>query len=385
MQIYINGRFLTQRTTGVQRYGRETLMALDELLLEQSSGEPQWSLLVPPDAEAPSLQAIDVRRVGRLRGHAWEQLELAIAARRGLLWSFGPTGPLLVRRQVVTMHDAAVYRVPEGFSTQFRAVYSLFMPILARSTPLTMTVSEFSKAELGRTIGLRPERCCVSGEGHEHVFRARADTRILAKHGLRPRRYVLAVSSVTPYKNFELVARALQLLGNADFQVVVAGATNERVFGELGTQSLRQLKLVGYVSDDELRALYENAGLFVFPSRYEGFGLPPLEAMALGCPVIAARAAAIPEVCGDGARYFSPDDPAELAQLVQSLMTQPGELDRLRKHGRAQVERHRWAAAARAHLQAAQRVLGEATVMSLGDPRNRRPAQESTAHTRPVR
>lgn len=363
--IYLNGRFLAQRTTGVQRYGREVLMALDELFATDSS-LPPWTVLVPCGAEHPALSAIPVRQVGRLRGHAWEQLELPLAARDGLLWSFASTGPLAVRRQVVTMHDAAVYRVPEGFSKSFGAFYRLAMPLLARTTPLTMTVSEFSKRELASTVGLRPERCVVSGEGHEHVLKLPRDEGVLAQHGLAHGRYVLAVSSLSPYKNFELVARALALLGDAPFEVVVAGATDPHVFGSLPKATLGRLKLVGYVSDAQLRSLYEHAGLFVFPSRYEGFGLPPIEAMALGCPVIAARTAAVPEVCGEGALYFSPDDAEELASLMRRLMARPHELNALRERGAARAQLHRWGAAARAHLEAARLLQARLQTAGLG-------------------
>jgi hypothetical protein len=358
--IHINGRFLSQRVTGVQRYARETLRALDGLLQKSPADTPQWSLLVPNDAAAPKLSCIEVRKVGKLRGHAWEQFELPWAARKGLLWSFASTGPLAKRRQVVTMHDAAVFRVPEGFGRAFSAAYRVAMPVLAHTTPLTMTVSEFSRQELRDTIGLDGMRCVVSGEGHEHALRPGSDARILERHGLQRGRYVLAVSSLTPYKNFGVMAQALKHLGEVDFQVVVAGATNAGVFGDVDRDKLSQLTLTGYVTDEELRALYENAALFVFPSRYEGFGLPPLEAMALGCPVIAARAAAMPEVCSEGAAYFSPDDPVELAALIKRLMADPAALDALRTAGTAQLERHRWESAARAHLGAAMRVLGRA-------------------------
>ncbi len=354
--VYINGRFLSQRTTGVQRYALEVLLALDALLAAESRAEHTWTLLVPRGVSAPKLDAVAVREVGFLRGHAWEQLELPLAARDGLLWSFGPTGPLWVRNQVVTMHDAAVYRVAESFGRAFRAWYRSSMPLLARRIAHTMTVSEFSRAELHAAIGLSPTSCTVSGEGHEHALRVPADGAILQRHALEPGRYVLAVSSIAPHKNFGLLVDALRFLGEVDFQIVIAGSANARIFGELGA-NLERIKLLGYVSDAELRALYENAGLFVFPSRYEGFGLPPLEAMVHTCPVLAARAGALPEVCGEGARYFSPDDPRELASLITELMSSPRERAALAARGSRELDRHRWSNAAGAHLAVARRLL----------------------------
>jgi glycosyltransferase involved in cell wall biosynthesis len=276
-----------------------------------------------------------------------------------LLWSFGPTGPLLVRNQVVTMHDAAVYRVAESYGRLFRAWYSCSMPLLARRIAHTMTVSEFSRRELHATLGLSPARCTVSGEGHEHALRVPADASILARHALEPGRYVLAVSSIAPHKNFGLLVDALRLLGDVDFQIVIAGTANARIFGDLAAH-LDRIKLLGYVSDGELRALYEHAGLFVFPSRYEGFGLPPLEAMVHACPVLAARAGALPEVCGEGARYFSPDDPRELAALISELMLDPDQRAALVTRGNRELQRHRWSSAAGAHLAVARQLLAAA-------------------------
>ncbi|MFM2416734.1 MAG: hypothetical protein RL385_1457, partial [Pseudomonadota bacterium] len=275
MRIYINGRFLSQRLTGVQRYAREVLEALDHLLAEEPPSGEHWEVLAPYDAKLPSLRAIKARLVGPFRGHAWEQLSLPLAARDGLLWSFGPTGPVLTRRQVVTFHDAAVYRVPEGFSRAFRGLYRLMMPALARQCRHIMTVSHFSRDELIRVLGIPLDRITISGEGHEHVFSISSDAGVIEKHKLSDKPFVLAVSSLAPYKNFSLVLRAVELLAADQFEVVVAGGSNSHIFsrGEK-SEADRGTKFVGYVSDEELRALYERASLFIFPSRYEGFGLP---------------------------------------------------------------------------------------------------------------
>lgn len=350
-KVFINGRFLQQRTTGVQRYAQETLAALDAALASsphQSAFEVV--VLAPEGTPAPVLRAIGFERVGPFSGHLWEQTTLLAATRGQLLLSFGPTGPLLKKQQVVTIHDAAVHVVPQAFSRPFRAWYKLLLPVLVRRTPAVMTVSEFSKRELVRCFGAKEDEVSVSGEGWQHVERMPPDAEVLARHGLVRGKYVLAVSSLTPHKNFAVVAEAVRLLGDSEVRVVVAGATADGVFGAVDARSFDALKLVGYVSDAELSALYENAAAFVFPSLYEGFGLPPLEAMAHGCPVIAARAAAIPEVCGDAALYFAPSDAAELARLMWRLFSSPEERARYAERGRACLARHSWSAAARAHL-----------------------------------
>jgi glycosyltransferase involved in cell wall biosynthesis len=358
-KIYLNGRFLRQRQTGVQRYARETVLALDALLAESRDLDNlDLCLLAPKGEPLPRFARIRTREVGPFQGHVWEQLTLPLASRDGLLWSFAATGPLLRRHQTVTVHDASIRAVPDAFSWKFRVLYGAAIPLLTRNSPQVMTVSEFSRKEVARHFGVNPDALKVSGEGWEHTSRISADQRILMTHGLKPRRYVLAVSSVTPHKNFAVVGRALARLAAEDYRVVIAGEVNARVFGEVSPASMQSVEFVGYVSDAELKALYENAGVFVYPSLYEGFGLPPLEAMACGCPVLASRAASMPEVCGDAALYFEPHDDAALARLIERVMTNDEERSALAARGLAQLEQHSWAGAAKAHMAAMQQALG---------------------------
>jgi glycosyltransferase involved in cell wall biosynthesis len=350
--VLINARFLSQRLTGVQRYAHETLHALDALV---ASGEAPVHLVpiavAPEDARAPELRAIRFERCGPFSGHLWEQTTLFARSRGHLLVSFGPTGPLFKRRQVVTIHDAAVDVVPDTFGRAFRSWYKFLLSRLARRTPAVMTVSDFSRGEIVRSFGARSEAVHVSGEGFEHVFRVPADASVLARHGLEAERYVLLVGSLAPHKNLAIVAEALARLPDYPLPIVVAGGVAPGIFGQLPRDSLRALRLIGYVEDAELRALYENASVFVFPSRYEGFGLPPLEALALGCPVIAARAGAVPEVCGDAVSYFGPDDAGELARLLRQVAENPDARGRWVERGRARLARHGWRGSARKHLE----------------------------------
>jgi glycosyltransferase involved in cell wall biosynthesis len=353
--VYINGKFLDQTLTGVQRYARETLLAMDALIAEgELTPEFDLKLLAPAGVPAPSLRAIEFRNVGTLHGHAWEQLELFRASRDGWLWSFGATGPLLKRRQVVTIHDAAVRAVPDAYDIRFRMLYELMLPVLARRTALVMTVSRFSHGEVVRCFGADPARTHVSGEGWQHALRVESDRSVLAAHGLQPQSYVFAVSSVAPHKNFAAIARAMRRLEQSGrpLSLVIAGENTQGHFGNVDMSALRSANFLGHVSDGQLRALYENAALFVFPSLYEGFGLPPLEAMALGCPVVASSAAAIPEVCGDAAVYFDPRDERALADTMTRLLADSDARAELRARGYARLQHHSWTNCAREHLSA---------------------------------
>jgi len=350
-RLRINGRFLGRSVTGVDRFAGEWLRAVDRL---RQAGDPcaaplDIRLLVPRGVEPPAgLATIPCDVVGRLHGHAWEQLELPVAARDGWLVNLCNSGPLATRRQLVVIHDVATFRVGEAYSRAFRAWYGRMVPWLYRRAGRVATVSRFSRSEMAELFGPRDD-VIVLPEGVDHVRGATADPSILDRHGLRQRPYVLAVSSQSPHKNFSAVVAAVQSIGDAPFDVVVAGGQNPKVFGG-GAPLPDFVRYVGYVSDAELVALYRNAACFVFPSRYEGYGLPPVEAMACGCPVLAARAASMPEVLGEAAIYFDPGDPAELAARLTDLMADASERERRKQLGLNHVEGLKWEVAARCLL-----------------------------------
>jgi glycosyltransferase involved in cell wall biosynthesis len=364
-RVFINARFLTQRVTGVQRYAREVLAALDALVASAPPSEFELEVLAPPGTAPPPLRALPFRAVGPFRGNIWEQATLPVLTQQGLLWSFAATGPIVKARQVVTLHDAAVYAVPEAFTWRFRAWYRVLFRILVARLPLLLTVSEFSRDEIVRHWHCDAAKIRVMLEGWQHLERVPADTRVLERHGLRKGRYVLAVSSPTPNKNFRLIAEAVQRLAGSDFDVAIAGSLDAKVFGSGGAPLASYMKYLGYVSDAELRALYEHAGVFVYPSLYEGFGIPAVEAMASGCPVIASNSASLPEVCRDGARYVSPHDAAGLARAIGELMHDASERARLAARGRAVAERYSWEAAARLNLAAMSAAVGATNMGNL--------------------
>lgn len=355
--LYINGRFLTQRLTGTQRFARELVDAIDQRLAH-CERPPRCVIVLPASADPPAAwRHITVMRAGRLTGHRWEQLELPRLTRDGVLLSLGNVGPLLHARQAIVMHDAAVYALPEAFTWQFRTAYRVLLPLLARRAACLITISQFSRRELSRHLKIAADRFTVIVEGADHILRADADAAILATHRLQPRRYVLCVGSATPNKNFAAVAGAFSLLDRDDLTLAIAGGGDSRIFadGTLRT-SARSVRL-GYVSDAALRALYENALCFVFPSRYEGFGLPPLEAMICGCPVVASTTDAVREVCGDAALFADPDDHATLAAHIGRLADDVELWSGMQQRGRQQVEPYTWSRSAESVLAALEPLL----------------------------
>ncbi len=333
--LVVNARFLTQPVVGVQRYALEIAKRLKTL-------RPDTRFLTPKGVVHESLaEQLGAEVGGRLTGHAWEQLELPVLARGGPLLSLCNTGPLFYPRQVVTLHDASPFAVPEAYSRAFRSWYGVLFRGLGRSAQGILTNSEFSKGQLQHYVQTPERKLKVVYLGKEHVLEAQSDPRILARHNLRTRPFLLAVGSSSPHKNFGRLVRALEKLGETSFSVVIAGGSNPKVHAATGALP-ESVQHVGYVSDGELRALYEHAAGFVHPAYYEGFGIPPLEAMTLGCPVVCSNAASLPEVCGDAALYFDPFDEGDISAKIQRLMQDKNLQTQLRTLGSAQAERFSW-------------------------------------------
>lgn len=356
--IAINGRFLSRRLAGVDRFAIEVVRSLDRLVAGDSGlfKGTDIIVLVPAGTNCDfGVESILVVECGTRSGVLWEQFDLPAAAGDRLLVNLCNTGPVFRKHQLTVIHDVAPSRVPESYGFLFRAWYRLLIPTLYRRSQSVCTVSAFSRDELTDLHGTRGD-ICVLPEGADHMGRLAADPAVLERHGLNGRPYVLAVSSLSPHKNFAAVVRAVEAIGEVDFDVVIAGGQNPRVFAGSSGDLPPSVKYVGYVSDEELKALYENAACFVFPSIYEGYGLPPTEAMACGCPVVAAKAASIPEVCGDAAIYFDPNDSVDLARVLASVMGDPGLRAELRKKGLARAGTMLWRNAALSLLNEIHRV-----------------------------
>jgi glycosyltransferase involved in cell wall biosynthesis len=346
--VAINGRFLTQPVTGVQRAAIETLRALDRRLEQEPALRRRWAfrLLAPPTGvRSLELRHIPTTAVGRRSGHRWEQLDLPAHARGDLLLNFCNTAPLR-GRVVVSIHDASVFAVPGAYTLPFRLWYQTLLPLLGRRARRVVTDSEFSRGELARWARIPETRTTVVHLGGEHILEASADRGVFGRLGLDGRPYVLAVSSRSPHKNFSGIARAAEHPELADVAFVAAGGGNARVFHRASDATSGRFHAAGYVTDGELRALYEGALCFVYPSFYEGFGLPPLEAMVCGCPVLVSRAASLPEVCGDAALYCDPHDPADIARGIAALVGDASLRATLTDRGRAHARGFTWDAAA---------------------------------------
>jgi glycosyltransferase involved in cell wall biosynthesis len=357
----INGKFASQRITGVQRVGYELAMAFQRLFPEDAD----MPLLVPGDARAdvPLPKAKSV--FGWLKGSIWEQLALPFAAGGRTLLSLCNIGPLFARRQVVMMHDVAVYDLPENYSWKFRLWYRVAFSVLKRTASHIVTVSEFSKKRIMARLGIDASRISVVLNGVDHLDKIVPDAAILSRLNLQKDTYVLAVGNLSVGKNLARVLAAIEKLSeHHDWKFVVVGGCDLRVFNpkaKAGYEMSKNIVAAGFVSDGELRALYENAACFLFPSLYEGFGLPPLEAMACGCPVIVSREASLPEVCGDAAMYCDARSVDDIADKVTQMMGDAAAREVWRARGRDHAHAFRWDRSAKQLLDVLERELSSGT------------------------
>jgi glycosyltransferase involved in cell wall biosynthesis len=342
--ITVNGRFATQPFTGVQRYGYELVRRL-----------PVSSVITPREPLPFYPELRDRRlRVARspLQGHLWEQGVLPANLISGtLLWSPGGSGPLAVRNQVLTIHDVAHLEHPEWYGRRFALFYRMLLPLLARRVRRILTVSEFSKERIVRQFGVPSDKVAAIPLGVDPRFRVKPHAEVTATLQRMDvhRPYILAVGAVSPRKNLSRLFAAWASVSNTrpDTDLVVVGKTGLAFAGRSSRGMLPpKTRVFDRVSDDDLVDLYNGATGFVFPSLYEGFGLPILEAMASGAPVIAGNVTSLPEVAGDAALLVDPYDTDAIARSIRRLVEDEALRNRLRAQGLARAAHFTWDATA---------------------------------------
>lgn len=334
--IHLNARFTGQPLTGVQRAAYELgrrLVAMRGDVVAVAPRAPTADYTLPVTVR-PGMPP--------LTGHAWEQLVLSRIVRRGdLLVGLGGTGPVALRRQILMIHDVNYRLGPEGYSRRFRLGYRALHALLARRATIC-TVSHWSAREIAKAYGIDPGSIAVIPNAADHILGIAPDRGAPARLGISARPYVLCLGSANPNKNFAAALAAYAALGDPAFDLVIAGGGDGRIFAGHALATHPRVHRLPRLTDPELRALIEGAGAFLMPSLLEGFGIPVIEAMALGAPVIAADAAALPEVCGDAALLVNPRDPGTIARAMQVVMSEADLRAAHSAKGRARAASFSW-------------------------------------------
>jgi glycosyltransferase involved in cell wall biosynthesis len=246
------------------------------------------------------------------------------------------------------VHDLALLRMPELFTVRKRLMMRPLLRQSVAAASMVATVSQASQRDIVALLGVPPEKIALL-PGAAHPFcgdvPAQMVDTVRARHRLA-RPYVLTVGTLEPRKNLLTLLSAFDMLGRPDLDLVVVGGRgwrDRRLVRELGArQPLGHVRWLGYVGERELVALYAGAELFIYPSRLEGFGLPVLEAMACGTPVVASDVPALREVAGDAARLVPPGDAEKLAAAVSSLLSDPSAAQLAREQGKLRARKFSW-------------------------------------------
>jgi glycosyltransferase involved in cell wall biosynthesis len=344
--ITINGRFLGQPQSGVQRFARELTLALDDKI---AAGEvpatlmgAKWRIAVPRGTPVDiALKNISVDIFGSGPGHLWEQSALHYRSRGGRLVGFGGSGPLFHRRQAVVIHDVTIFRHPQSFKRSYRLLHGAIGSVLTRTAKIG-TVSEFSRKELALVFRVPAAGIDVIYNAVDHFRSIVPDERIIDKLGLAQNGFFLLVGTIKPNKNLDFAIRAFEALGNAGQKLVVVGGSAPSVFRSSNAASTSTILYPGRLTDAEIAALERNATAFIFPSLYEGFGIPPLEAMTQACPVLAADIPAVREASGAAALYFDPTKREELTNAMRRISSDQLLREQLRAAGKTNVARFSW-------------------------------------------
>ena len=314
-EIVVNGRFLSRRVTGVERYGREILSLIG------------------------SKCRVEKTRGNGLAGHMWEQFLLPVRLQsESLLWSPANTGPLAVHYQALTIHDLSPLEHPEYYKKSFSTWYRLFLPLMAKKVHVVFTPSRYVERKVMDRFGIQNVIVTPNGVNQACFTPDARQTRFDL-----PKSFILFVGSLQPRKNIQALLQAWSRLNEEypDLWLVMAGDRGP-VFKHPNLTVVDRVHYLGYVPENDLPGLYAKALLFVLPSLDEGFGLPALEAMACGTPVIVSDGGALPEVVGDAALIFKSSERDSLTYAIRECLMNEDLSSSLIASGFERIEYFRW-------------------------------------------
>ena len=357
MKIGINGRFLAAKRTGVQRAAYNLVRSLVEI--DQAN---QYFLFTSedqldnPDWKRPHVTIVPsrIKEGENIKNHIWEQIALPFLAakyRVDLLHSPANLAPLFYKgRSVIHIHDLCFVVNPQWFSFSFRTLYNFVIPRLAKRAIKVITNSNNSRNDLLQYCNLSADRVSQIYWAVDELF---LESNIEPLQPILNEPYILYVGSLEPRKNIGALLEAYEILRtrhpHLTPKLVLIGGESP-LFAEVRLKIKKykeDILFKGFVNDAQLRNYYRGARLFVYPSLYEGFGLPPLEAMAAGVPVVTSMTSSIPEVVGQAALMVSPHHAGQIADAMAQILDDPELAASLVRAGRQQVQKFNWYRVAR--------------------------------------
>jgi glycosyltransferase involved in cell wall biosynthesis len=343
LSIEVNTRFLEHKLTGVQRYTTEILNRFGDRI--EVYAPEQWSS-------------------SGILGHIWEQFVLPFQLDGRLFWNPTCPGPVAVSNQVVTVHDLTAIEHPEWFDRKYALWNRVLTPLVLSRCRHIIAVSNYTKESIKHQYGISEKKITVIPNGVDSRFSPTEEAAIekaRSELGIPDGPYVLSLSALEPRKNLE---RLLQVWGcikksieSPPTLVLAGGAGRPTIFHNFSLGSPPQnVHFTGYVEDDLLPALYAGAEIFVYPSLYEGFGLPVLEAMACETPVVTSNRTSLPEVAGDAAHLVNPYRTESIAEGINRVLEDSDYRTELRRKGRERAKSFTWERTATETLNVLERV-----------------------------
>ena len=329
MSVVINGDFLCRNLTGIERFAYETCIRLDKII-EKDSIEiyvPSNAKFLPEFKNIKIVQSSKNCKIFPL----WEHIEFSRYAAKNKLCplDFANVTPFF-RPGIVFIHDIYAKLYPNDFSGKKDRLIKAYMCFMyrhaAKHAKKIITVSDFSRQQISKVYGIDPKTIQIIYNGWEHIKNIESDSSILQKYPeLKPKKFYFTLGSLQKRKNLKWIADYAS--EHADELFAISGkAISGMVSDDIkALQTLKNVILVGYVSDEQVKALMESCKAFIFPSYYEGFGIPPLEAISCGAPVIISRAASLPELYGNCAHYIEPDNTKVNLNDILLEKTEPSE------------------------------------------------------------
>lgn len=341
--IVINSRFLTQDITGVQRFAIEISKQLKRLYSEDIQ------FVCPKNIVHENLaKELEAKTIGNLTGHLWEQVELPFYLKKNgspLLLNLGNTAPLLYSNKITVLHSLSFLN-KKWNSLLFHFLYKITVPLNLMSSKFIFTVSQYTNQEITEHysyINLLDKMDVI----YNGSFGSK---KLNIQSTENKQNYLLYVGSISSSKNVKGLVDAMNLvrIQHKDIDLKIVGSLNNKLFKDEKIVSNQFIEFCGHINNpDELKELYLHAKAFVFPSLYESFGIPPLEAQECGCPIIISNVTALPEIYKDSALYFDPYDVNDIANKIITLLNNENLQKELIGKGFENIKRFSWETSAK--------------------------------------
>ncbi|MGB5666671.1 MAG: glycosyltransferase family 1 protein [Maribacter sp.] len=332
-EIIVNARFLTQPITGVQRFAVELCRRLPKKI-----GNTSIIFVAPKNVILNNTDDFpEITTFGTFKGQLWEQIDLPLFLKNKgnpLLVNLVGIGPILYRNKIMALYDLAFKHFPEWFSYSFQKVYNTFIPISLKNSRIIITDSNYVKKDICSTYKTEKEKV-------EVIYAA--PSQIFTFDNLEREKFILTVSSIDPRKNLVRIIKAFNLL-KTNHKLIIVGSKNKTFKGLKLDENLLSDKIIftGYLDDNELISLYNRAAIFIYASLFEGFGIPPLEAQACGCPCIVSRSTALPEIYSNSVEYCDPYSIEDISERLHNVLNCDTLKSDLQTKGLVNVKRYDW-------------------------------------------